>query len=267
MSAPYLCVEGLTVAAGNSPLVRGVSFTAAQGRVTGLVGESGSGKSLTCQAIMGLSPRGLAVSGEIRLNGELVRMGGGEASRRARGSRAALIMQNPASCFDPVFTIRAHFRETLAAHRVARRENTPERWAASLREVGFAQPGEILDLYPFQMSGGMLQRVMIALALVLDAPYLLADEATTDLDAVSQLQILELLEWLVRNRKMGVLLVTHDLSVIARLADDVLVMRGGRIVERGPAARLFEQPGEAYTCSLMQAHFALYGRGQGENAA
>ncbi|MFW5734348.1 MAG: ATP-binding cassette domain-containing protein [Oceanidesulfovibrio sp.] len=258
---PYLAVEGLAISTPGKPLVRGVSFTVERGKVTGLVGESGSGKSLTCQTIMGLVPKGLAASGVVRLGGEIMPVSSKSTakSRHARGKRAAMILQNPMSCFDPVFTIRAHFKETLAAHGAPSSENGPKRWRKSLTEVGFAEPDAILKLYPFQMSGGMLQRVMIALALLLDVDFLLADEATTDLDAVSQARVLDLIENLVRVRGMGVLLVTHDLSVIARLADQVLVMQNGVIVERGGVHSIFNEPRHEYTAQLLQAHYRLYG--------
>lgn len=260
-TSPYLEVEDLAISAAGKQLVRGISFTAERGKVTGLVGESGSGKSLTCQTIMGLVPRGLRASGSICLGGETMPVSSGNTARarQARGKRAAMILQNPMSCFDPVFTIRAHFKETLAAHGAAAAENGPERWRTSLVEVGFPEPDSILRLYPFQMSGGMLQRVMIALALLLDVDFLLADEATTDLDAVSQARVLDLIETLMRHRNLGVLLVTHDLSVIARLADQVLVMHNGDIVERGGVHAIFNAPRHEYTASLLQAHYRLYG--------
>ncbi|WP_338668609.1 ABC transporter ATP-binding protein [Pseudodesulfovibrio methanolicus] len=256
----YLSVRRLCIASGAKLLVQGVDFDAHKGRVTGLVGESGSGKSLTCQAVMGLLPHELASDGVIALDREHMPLKGPSSRiRKARFGHAAMILQNPMSCFDPVFTIKSHFRETLAAHGVPNRENTPDRWQAELAEVGFPAPETILPLYPFQMSGGMLQRVMIALALALDVNFLIADEATTDLDAVSQSRILDLVETLVRQRDIGVLLVTHDLSVIARLATDMLVMHDGVIVERGPVRDIFQAPAHEYTTALLAAHYRLYG--------
>jgi nickel transport system ATP-binding protein len=256
---PFIQVRDLTVSAGARPLVRGVSFTAEKGRVTGLIGESGSGKSLTCQSVLGLLPQNLRAAGDVTVSGTPMPMGCGSACRKARGRRIAMVMQNPISCFDPIFTIRSHFKETLAAHNTHRAENTPSRWCHVLAEVGFDCPERMLDLYPFQMSGGMLQRVMIAMSLALEADFLLADEATTDLDAISQARILDLLEVLVRKRGMGALLVTHDLSVIARLADDVLVMKDGVIVDRGPVCDLFHSPRHEYTVALLNAHYRLHG--------
>ncbi len=257
----YLEVSNLILSEGSKPLVRGVSFHAAKGEITGLVGESGSGKSLTCQTVLGLVPKGLDAGGEILLGGEPmpVMSRNPARARQARNSRVAMIMQNPASCFDPVFTIKAHFRETLAAHGLPKAENRPRIWRKALVEVGFPEPDAILPLFPFQMSGGMLQRVMIALALVLRVDFLLADEATTDLDAVSQAKVLDLIDTLVKDRGLGVLLVTHDLSVIARLARNVLVMRDGVIVERGDVRSIFQEPQHPYTISLLEAHYQLYG--------
>ncbi len=266
MTTPYLHVQDLTITWRSrsdavQPIVRGVSFTAERGRVTGLIGASGGGKSLTCQAVLGLLPRNLTAAGAVTLDGVAMPLTPRRqaAARKVRGTRAAMILQNPMSCFDPLFSIAAHFRETLAAHGVSRHENGKPRWRAALAEVGFDAPDAILPLYPFQMSGGMLQRVMIALALALEAPFLLADEATTDLDLIARSKILTLLEELVRTRNMGVLLVTHDLAVIERLADSVHVMHAGAIVERGDAQALFKTPQHPYTQALLQAHCRLYG--------
>lgn len=260
-SRAYLDVQDLSIRAGSKILVNGLSFSAEKGRVTGLVGESGCGKSLTCQTIMGLPPRGLSVTGKVSLNGIDMPLSPGKTAlaRDTRGRQVAMIMQNPISCFNPVCTIQTHFKETLAAHKAFRPENTRQRWISSLAKVGFEEPDAILSLYPFQMSGGMLQRVMIALALALDVDFLLADEATTDLDAVSQRRVLDLVISLVRDRGLGVLLVTHDLSVIAHLADEMLVMREGELLEKGSVNDIFHQPRASYTISLLESHYRLYG--------
>lgn len=258
MSA-YLQVKELVVASGQKTLVRSISFNAEKGKVTGLIGESGSGKSLTCQALLGLLPKNLTAAGTVNINGSPMPLECGVASRKVRGKRIAMVMQNPTSCFDPVFSIKSHFKETLSAHGVPKSENDPVRWYAALSEVGFDDPERIIGLYPFQMSGGMLQRVMIAISLMLEADFLLADEATTDLDAISQARILDLLEDLVHKRGMGALLITHDLSVIARLADNVLVMKDGVIVDRGAVDDIFRSPGHEYTVSLLDAHYRLHG--------
>jgi len=237
---PVLRVADLEIVAvgpqGPLPLVRGVSLTVPANRVVGLIGESGCGKSLTCLGILGLLPANL---------------------RRHRGRSVAVILQNPMSCFDAVQTIRQHVRETLASHGLLSNGGFREQAESALHEVGFDEPSAILDLYPFQMSGGMLQRVMIALALLLEPPLLIADEPTTDLDAVAQATILDLLAALRARRGLSVLLVTHDLSVIARLADEVAVMREGVILEHGPVAEILATPRHPYTASLLEAHRRL----------
>jgi nickel transport system ATP-binding protein len=240
------------------PLVDGLDLSVRRGGVTGLIGESGCGKSLTCLAVMGLLPPCIRLTaGRITLAGTPLVDARREDLRRLRGRRAAMILQHPMSCFDPVFTVGDHIRESLAAHDGT--HVSPQAITEALATMGFDSPEEILRAYPFQLSGGMLQRVMIALALLLEAELLIADEPTTDLDVIAQARILDLVDRLRRERGMGVLLVTHDLSVIARLADEVLVMQGGRIVERGPVARLFAAACHGTTRALLAAHFSLYG--------
>lgn len=240
-------------------IVRGVGFALPPRRILGLVGASGCGKSLTCLAAMGLLPGGIRrAGGDIRLRGESLPDLPPIRRRALRGAQMAMILQNPMSCFDAVFSVRRHFRETLAAHNPVRGAAADARAREALAEVGFERPGGILDLYPFQMSGGMLQRVMIALALMMRVPLLIADEPTTDLDLVSQARVLNLLARMRADHGMAILLVTHDLSVIARLADDVAVMAQGAIVEAGSVAEVFGRPRQSYTQALMAAHRNLY---------
>lgn len=255
-------------AASGKTLVDDVSLSLRRGEVLGLIGESGSGKSLTCLSLLGLLPGGVRLAdGEVLLDGSPAHGGSrsvGKGPRRLRGATLAMIMQNPMSCFDPVYTMQVHFRETLSAH--GHPSNGRDKIEAALAEVGFESPGRVLGLYPFQMSGGMLQRIMIALALCLDAPFLIADEPTTDLDLISQARVLDLLDRLRLRRRLGILLVTHDLSVVARLAHTVLVMEQGRVVEAGSTTDIFNQPRQAYTRMLLSAHLELYSR-QGSRTA
>lgn len=240
-------------------LVDDVSLTVAQGKITGLIGESGSGKSLTCLAVMDLLPKTMSkTDGLIELAGSPLGDVPQAQWRCFRGRRAAMVLQNPMSCFDPVFTVGYHIRETLKAHGQNGGYHN-DRVHATLAELGFDSPKDILSAYPFQLSGGMLQRVMVSLALLLEAELLIADEPTTDLDVIVQARILDLIDRLRREKNVGVLLVTHDLSVIARLADQVAVMQGGRIVESGPVADIFASPQNSYTQALLSAHFSLYG--------
>lgn len=239
-------------------MVEGLTLQVTAGKITGLIGESGCGKSLTCLAAMDLLPKNFVHDGgRIRLDGNSKSNIPAASWRCYRGRLAAMVLQNPMSCFDPVFTVGQHIRKTLAAHGV---DGGPSfsRVHAVLKDLGFDNTGDLLAAYPFQLSGGMLQRIMIALALLLEARLLIADEPTSDLDVIVQGRILQLIDRLRREKQVGVLLVTHDLSVIARLADQVSVMRHGRIVEAGPVAGIFENPRHPYTRQLLAAHFSLY---------
>ena len=231
-------------------LVHGISLAVQRGQVLALVGASGSGKSLTCSGLQGILPPGVRRTGGQGLIAE------GDNTRPVRPGRdVATIMQNPRSAFDPVLTMRTHARET------ARFASQPRNIAdAELRErlaeVGLTDP-RVLDLYPFEMSGGMLQRMMIALALLADSRFLLADESTSDLDVVAQARFLDLLQRLVEQRNLGVLLITHDMGVVARCADQVSVMAHGRIVEQADVHRLFNSPQSQEARTLLAAHHSL----------
>ncbi|VFS01096.1 nickel transporter ATP-binding protein NikD [Citrobacter koseri] len=165
-------------------------------------------------------------------------------------------MQNPRSAFNPLHTMAAHAKETCLASGKPADDAT---LIAALEAVGLENTARVLKLYPFEMSGGMLQRMMIAMALLCDAPFIIADEPTTDLDVVAQARILDLLESIMRSRAPGMLLVTHDMGVVARLADDVAVMDNGKIVELGDVETLFRTPQHSVTRNLVSAHLALYG--------
>lgn len=254
-----LSIEGLTVAAGSGSgadgavLVRDLTLEVRRGRVLALVGASGSGKSMTCMAALGTLPPGTrALSGRVRLNGAEC------APAALRGRQVATILQNPRSAFNPVRTMRDHALETLAALGLSGPDGEA-RIEAAMAEAGLDEPARILPLHAFEMSGGMLQRMMIALALLADAPFLFADEPTTDLDLLVQMRILDLLERLVAARDLGVLLVTHDMGVVARLADDVAVLDQGRLVECAPVEEVFQAPRHPVTRMLVAAHLALYG--------
>ncbi|AWN49007.1 nickel import ATP-binding protein NikD [Methylobacterium terrae] len=255
LRAEGLCVETWR-GAEPVPLVRDATLELRKGEVLALVGASGSGKSLACAALLDVLPPGT------RRRGGRVLLDGAEVEPVSlRGRAVASVLQAPRTAFNPLRTIGDHAGETLAvagrrgrAGRAAVREAMREALAA----VGLGDDPRVPDLYPFQMSGGMLQRAMIALALLSGAPFLIADEPTTDLDLVAQGRILDLLGGLVRARGLGLLIVTHDLGVVARLADRVAVMEAGRIVETAPAASLFSHPAEPATRALLAAHRALH---------
>jgi ABC-type dipeptide/oligopeptide/nickel transport system ATPase component len=241
-------------------LVREVNFDVREREVMGLIGESGCGKSLTCLALMGLLPAAIRqTGGTVLFNGQAIDALSAHRRRALRGRRIAMVLQNPMSCFDTIFTIRHHFAETLAAHGKTSARQVAQTALAALEEVGFEDPQSVLDLYPFQMSGGMLQRVMLAVAVMMKVSLLIADEPTTDLDVVAQAKVLDLLARIRDEHGVAILLVTHDLSVIARLADTVAVMRSGAIVEAGTAKGLFHAAQHPYTRDMVAAHMSLYG--------
>ncbi|MFI0474274.1 ATP-binding cassette domain-containing protein [Halomonas sp. HMF6819] len=256
MNAPpthrTLTLDGMTVDTRDERLVDDVSITLARGEVVALVGASGSGKSLSCAAALDTLPSGtLKRAGQVHLDGAPI------AATLLRGRVVASIMQNPRSAFNPVRTLKSHFDETLKGLGVARKARGPRTRQAML-DAGLDDPERLLKLYPFEMSGGMLQRTMIALALASEAPFLFADEPTTDLDVIHQRDILDLLADLRTRFGLGILLITHDMGVVARLADRVLVMDQGRLVESAPVETLFKRPQHGVTQALVEAHLALY---------
>lgn len=229
-----------------------VSFTLGHGRVLALVGESGSGKSATAFSIMGLlDPPARVAGGSVRFAGrELVGLAEAEM-RRLRGNRIAMIFQDPMMTLNPVLTIGAQIVETVLAHASVGRAEARRRACEVLGRVGVLGPEERLACHPHQLSGGLRQRVAIAIALLHQPDLIIADEPTTALDATIQAQILREVRALVTERRTALLWITHDLSVAEQLADDIAVMYAGRIVERGPAAALLRQPIHPYTAGLI----------------
>ncbi|WP_391574708.1 staphylopine uptake ABC transporter ATP-binding protein CntD [Cohnella sp.] len=238
-------------------LVAGSSFRVRRGECLAIVGESGSGKSLTCRALMRLPQPGIAQSGSIVLNGSELSSLTEKEMRRTRGKRICLIMQNGMRAFDPSRPVGAHLQETLRLHQSWSREQSEDRLRQAFESVGLAQPASIWKRYPHELSGGMLQRVMIALAIVMKPDLLIADEPTTALDASTQYEVVEQFARLRDRMGVSMLFVSHDLSVIKRLADEVLVMRQGEIVERGRANALFAAPQHPYTRYLVAAKAEL----------
>ena len=258
-AAPVLAVEGLIVSArtesGLVPLVEDLSFTLARGEVLAIAGESGSGKSITSLAIMGLLP-----APAVRITAGRIMLGGvdltalPEAGLRAiRGNRIAMIFQEPMTSLNPVMTIGAQLTEALAAHEPLSRGEARARAIAALTSVRMSEPERRLRQYPHELSGGMRQRVMIAMALALKPDVLIADEPTTALDVTVQREVLDLLRDLRRETGTAVILITHDMGVVAEMADRVIVMKAGRRVEDGPVGQIFARPAETYTRDLLAA--------------
>jgi len=245
----------LTLEAGPVRAVDGVSFSLPPGGTLGVVGESGCGKSLTALSLLRLAPEPpvRVVGGEVRFQGrDLLTLSEPEL-RRVRGRQAAMIFQEPMTSLNPVFTVGEQIAEGVRLHLGASRAQARERAVEMLRQVGIPAPGERVDAYPHQLSGGMRQRVMIAMALACDPVLLIADEPTTALDVTIQAQILDLLARLQAERGMAVLLITHDLGVVAESCDAVVVMYAGRVVERAPVQALFSRPAHPYTAGLLRS--------------
>jgi oligopeptide/dipeptide ABC transporter ATP-binding protein len=240
--------------AGLVRAVDGVSFYLDRGELLGLVGESGCGKSITALSIMRLiAPPGKIVGGEMSFDGKnLLKLSDSEM-RAIRGDDIAMIFQDPMTSLNPVFTVGEQIAEALRLHRKLSRKAAREAAIEAMREVSIPDPARRIKDYPHQLSGGMRQRVMIAMALACDPKLLIADEPTTALDVTIQAQILELLNELRKNRELAVLLITHDLGVVAEVADRVAVMYTGRIVEESPVEELFARPRHPYTEGLLRS--------------
>jgi peptide/nickel transport system ATP-binding protein len=255
---PALTVESLRVEipvkTGLLRAVRGVDLAIRAGETHGLVGESGSGKSLTALGIMGLlPPRARRSAKQLRLGDVDLLTLDERTMEDIRGDRVAMIFQEPVTSLNPAFTVGAQLTETLRRHRKVSRGEAHERSADMLARVGISSPRTRLGQYPHQLSGGLRQRVMIAMALLCEPKLLIADEPTTALDVTVQAQILRLLAELQRAMGLAILLITHDLSVVARVAQRVSVMYAGEIVETGAVADVFARPMHPYTRGLMSA--------------
>jgi oligopeptide/dipeptide ABC transporter ATP-binding protein len=233
--------------------VDGLSFQLKRGRTLGIVGESGSGKSVTNLAVMRLlpGPATCRVQGRIHFGGHDLMALPEAALRAIRGDRVAMIFQDPMTSLNPYLTIGAQLIEVLTLHRRVARKAAREAAIAMLERVGIPSPARRFDQYPHELSGGMRQRVMIAMMLLNRPEILIADEPTTALDVTIQAQILDLLRDLQREIGMAIILITHDLGVIAESADDVIVMYAGRVMEQAPVGRLFAAPSHAYTLGLL----------------
>jgi len=264
MSTPFLSVRDLKVhfstEDGVVKAVDGLSFDLEKGKTLGIVGESGSGKSVTNMAILGLhDPRNTALDGEILLDGKELITATERELEQLRGNKMSMIFQDALASLSPYHTIGAQISETYRKHTGASKKQGRARAIEMLTRVGIPQPDVRVDDYPHQFSGGMRQRAMIAMALVCDPELLIADEPTTALDVTVQAQIMDLLKDLQQEFGTAIIFITHDLGVIADIADDVLVMYGGRCVERGTKKEVLRQPQHPYTLGLLGSMPSLEG--------
>ena len=240
--------------AGEVKAVGGVSFFLEKGKVLGIVGESGSGKSVTAYSIMQiLAPTGKIVGGSVKFDGRELVGAGEDVLRTIRGNKISIIFQDPMTSLNPTYTVGHQLEEAILLHTNRNRKQARERAREMLELVGVNEPDKRLRQYPFEHSGGMRQRVMIAMALACEPDILIADEPTTALDVTIQAQILELMQDLQRKMGMSIILITHDLGVVAQMCDEVIVMYAGGICEQGTADEIFYNPKHEYTKGLMRS--------------
>ena len=252
---PLLSVQGLSVGfetrKGHLSVIEDLSFDVHKGRTLGIVGESGSGKSVSSLAIMGLlAPTARITAGKVLLDGEDLLKAGEGRMRQLRGGRIAMIFQDPMTSLNPSFTVGFQIKESLRVHG-GNAEATDAKVVEVLKAVGIPDPTERMHSYPHQLSGGMSQRVMIAMAISCSPDLLIADEPTTALDVTIQAQILALLKKLQAERQMGLVLITHDIGVVAQMADEILVMYAGHAMEKGPKEDVIRKPCHPYTKALL----------------
>jgi ABC-type dipeptide/oligopeptide/nickel transport system ATPase component len=249
-----LRVDGLRVAAGQAELVHGVSFSVRRGETVGLVGESGSGKTMTCRAVLGLLPAGCSVAaGRIELDGTDLTGLDRRGWNAVRGTRVGAVFQDPASYLNPSLTVGRQLSEVLRVKSGLSRSQAHKRAVELFTAMDLRRPETVYHQYPHELSGGMLQRVLIAIAVSGDPDLLIADEATSALDVLVQAEVLKLLQRLCEERGLALLLVTHDLAVVAEVCDRVLVCYRGELVEDGPTAEIIADPQHEHTRALIDA--------------
>lgn len=254
---PLLSVSDLRISvdSGTAEVVHGVSFDVPRGSSLGIVGESGSGKSLTCRAILGILPAGVVASGgEIRFKGVDLSTLGAREWQQVRGNSIAAVFQDPSSYLNPSIAVGKQLAEVLRVKLAVPRREAKPRAIELLRSLGLHNPAEVYGQYPHELSGGMLQRVLIAIAVSCDPDLLIADEATTALDVTVQAEVLDLLEDLRESRELTLVLVSHDLAVVAQVCDRVVVMKDGEIVEAGLTESVLRSPQHEYTRLLVRDH-------------
>ena len=255
---PMLQVKNLHTSffthAGELRAVNGISYNLDAGKVLGIVGESGSGKSVSAYSILRiLTDTGRVTEGEVLFKGENILEYTEQQMQKFRGSRISIIFQDPMTCLNPTFTIGNQLMEAILLHSDRNKKEAEERAIEMLRLVGISEPEKRMKQYPFEHSGGMRQRVMIAMALACEPDILIADEPTTALDVTIQAQILDLIQDLQKKMGMAVIMITHDLGVIADMCDEIIVMYGGKVCERGTTDEIFYNPRHEYTKGLIRS--------------
>ena len=259
-----LKVENLSVEARTNKssvkLVDDISFSLKEGECLGILGESGSGKSMTCKAIMGLLDKNFHIEGSAVYEGNNLIKKNSEEMRKLRGKEIAMVLQNPMTCFDPLYPIGYQMAETFAEHLNLSQEEIRKKSIEILKLMQLKDPEDILHKYPHQLSGGMLQRIMIGLALAMEPKLLIADEPTTAIDAVTQYEIMKEFIKIKEKYKVAIIFISHDLGVISKIADNVIVMSNGKAVAQGDKNHIFSSEKEEYTKMLIEKKMAVMNR-------
>ncbi len=258
MSTPVLSVKNLNVVFHQEPkkahIVHNVSFSVHAGRCLGILGESGSGKSMTCKAFLRLLDKNFEVSGNIQFQGQNLLAKSNEQIRRMRGSRITMVLQNPMNCFDPLYRIGEQIAETLRSHTDWSAAQIREQSVAMLELMRIHHPQEVLHKYPHQLSGGMLQRIMIGLAITLKPDLIVCDEPTTAIDSISRYAIMQEFLRIKRSTSAAMIFISHDLGILNMISDELIVMHQGRVTESGTPAEIFEHARDPYTRELIDRH-------------
>lgn len=233
-------------------LVRGISFSVGPGECLGILGESGSGKSMSVKAAMGLLDKGFEISGSARFNGEELLSKSTEELRQLRGGKVGIILQNPMTCFDPLYRIGSQIAETFSAHNSWNDMEIHQRSIEMLEKMCIRNPEEVLEKYPHQLSGGMLQRIMIGIATSMHPALLIADEPTTAIDAITQFEILDELLRIKKEHQTAMVFISHDLNAISRVSDKIVVLSHGQVVDRGDFHHILHHASDPYTRLLVE---------------
>ena len=251
-----LCVDFHTDQ-GTVHAVRDISFSVGESEAVGIVGESGSGKSMSIKAMLGLLDKNFSVSGHAWFGGKDLLKESGESMRKIRGSEIAVVLQNPMTCFDPLYRIGSQIGETFATHTDWNANEIREKSLETLERMRIRNPEEALQKYPHQLSGGMLQRIMIGIAMALKPALLIADEPTTAIDSITQYEILEEFVRIKKEHDTAMIFITHDLGAISKVADDLVVMNSGTIADRGSFSHILHHASDPYTRLLVEKRSAV----------
>lgn len=236
----------------DTPLVKGVSFSVHAGECLGILGESGSGKSMSIKAAMGLLNKSFSVSGSARFQGEELLGKSSEELRRLRGGKVGIVLQNPMTCFDPLYRVGQQIAETFLAHNNWSADEVRRRSLELLEKMHIRNPEEVLEKYPHQLSGGMLQRIMIGIATSMEPALLVADEPTTAIDAITQFEILNELVRIKREAQTAMIFISHDLDAISQVADRIVVLNQGKVVDQGSFRHILNHASDPYTRLLVK---------------